>query len=147
MGGKGGVAMPSAEQGSLGMLERHFHTENNWRKELSLLTGSVIGERKSLLMLGTVARWCCLQGGKPWRVYGKKALEQLEAWGGAVTRGSGMATHGNISAGNKNACFCYCDRTYKRVVCPENAVSSTNCFSNADIVCKYKCNDEPFEKV
>ncbi len=108
------------------MLERHFHTENNWRKELSLLTGSVSGERKSLLMLGTVARWCCLQGRKPWRVYGKKVLEQLGEWGGAVTRGSGMATHGNISVGYKNACFCYCDGAYKRVVCPENAVSSNN---------------------
>jgi hypothetical protein len=128
------VAMPSAEQRSLGMPERHFHTENNWRKELSLLTESVIGERKSLLMLGTVARWCCLQGREPWRVYGKKALEQLEAWGGAVTRGSGMETHGNISAGYKIACFCYCDKTYKRVMCSENDVSSNTCLCSADVV-------------
>jgi hypothetical protein len=82
MGGKGGVAMPSAEQRSLGMPEWHFHTEKYWRKELSLSTESGIRVRKSLLMLGTVARWCCVQGGEPWRVYGKKALEQLEAWGG-----------------------------------------------------------------
>jgi hypothetical protein len=128
------------------MPERHFHTENNWGKELSPLTGSVMGGRKRRLMLGIVARWCCLQGGKSWRVYGKKAMEQLGTWGGAVTRGSGTATHGNICAGNKNVCLWYCDIIRMRVVGSENAVSFTNCFSDADIVCNHKCNDELFEK-
>jgi hypothetical protein len=82
MGGKSGVAMPSTEQRSMGMLEWHFHTENNWRKELSLLTVRVFREGKNVLLLGIFARWCWVQGGKPWRVYGKKALEQLAAWGG-----------------------------------------------------------------
>jgi hypothetical protein len=29
-----------------------------------------------------VARWGCVQGGKPWIEYGKKALEQLVVRGG-----------------------------------------------------------------
>jgi hypothetical protein len=112
----------------MGVLEWHLHTENNWGKELSLLTGRVFRERKNVLLLGIVARWCWMQGGKPWIVYGKKALEQLAAWGGAMTRGLGKKTRGNISAGYKSACFCYCVKMYKRVMCSENDDSLNNRF-------------------
>jgi hypothetical protein len=110
----------------MGMPEWHLHAENNWRKELILLTEKVFTEKVNVLLLGIVARWCWVQGGKPWIVYGKKALEQLVAWGGAVTRGLGKKTHGNISAGYKSACIYYCVKMYVRVMRPENDYSLNN---------------------
>jgi hypothetical protein len=87
MGSKSGVAVPSAEQGFVGMPERHLHTENNWRKTLRVSTQRVFTQRglregKKVLLPEIVARWCCAQGGKLWIEYGKKALEQLMVRGG-----------------------------------------------------------------
>ncbi len=58
----------------------------------------------------------------------RKRWNSWRRGGGAMTRGLGKKTHGNISAGYKIACFCYCDKMYKRVMCSENDDSLNNRF-------------------
>jgi hypothetical protein len=82
MGSKSGVAGPPAEQGFVGMPERHLYAENNWREKLREFMLREIREGKIVLLPGIVARWSCVQGGKPWIEYGKKAMEQLVVRGG-----------------------------------------------------------------
>ncbi len=131
MDSKSGVAVPSTEQGFVGMPERHFHAEDNWRETLRVFTQGVLGEGTSVLLPEIVARWCHTEGGKLRVEYGKKALKQLVVRGGAMTRGPGTVTHGNNSAGDKSAWNCYCIKVgecelYVMKLDPRNVLYSLN---------------------
>jgi hypothetical protein len=92
------VAVPTPEQGLLGIFEWYFRAQDDWREECKTVKDGTEGESKlgeSICLLQVIGnRW-------RWGTVRKAAVHKESLWttaeerGGAITRGQEPATHGN----------------------------------------------------